>query len=212
MSQNRETATDRLVSIIQLIQLGRRTGTLTARRSEGTTQEQGSLTFLRGQVTQASVGRRSGADALNTLSTWGNCRFIFISSEEASNMPYSPLTTSSLERGGNTGPRPRQTPLSPFPVKATELPAGNEKKPLKEYASVVPGVPLHIRPLDAALRVIENLGLSRTHRRLLLLIDGQRSMADMGRLMGKNERDIAQFLRDLEQADVIRLPGSNNLL
>jgi len=209
MSQNRETATDRLVSIIQLIQLGRRTGTLTVRRGEGIAQEQGSITFLKGQGTQASTGRRSGAEALNTLSTWGNCRFLFISAEEADNTPFSPLPAFPAQRTGTTGPIPRQAPLPPFPGRATELPASNSngKMPQNGFAHAIPGVPFRIRPLDMALRMIENLGLSRAHRRLLILIDGQRSAAELGRLVGKSEREIVELLQDLEQAAVIRLPG-----
>jgi len=209
MSQNRETATDRLVSIVQLIQLGRRTGTLTARRGEGIVQEQGSIIFLKGQITQANVGRRNGAEALNTLSAWGNCRFVFISAEEADNLPFSPLPLASPERSGNTGPMPRQAPLSPYPNQITALPAsnGHTTMPRNGSAYALPGIPYRIRPLDAALRMIENLELSRAHRRLLLLIDGQRSLAELGRLIGKNERDIAELLRDLERAAIIRFPG-----
>ena len=212
MSQNRETASDRLVSIIQLIQLGRRTGTLTARRGEGIVQEQGSITFLKGQITQANVGRRNGAEALNTLSAWGNCRFVFISAEETDNVSFPPLPIALPERSGSTGPIPRQAPLPPYPSQITDLPAnnGHTKMPQNGSAYTPIGIPYRIRPLDAALRMIENLGLSRSHRRLLLLIDGHRSAVELGRLIGRNEHDIAELLRELVQAEIIRLPGPHS--
>lgn len=207
MSQNRETATDRLVSIIQLVQLGRRTGTLTVRRGEGFTQEEGSITFLKGQIMQAALGRQHGAEALNRLSIWGHCRFIFISTEEVDNLPFSPFPITRQERNSNMGAISRQMPLSPNP----EPSSSNRQvhRALNGASVMIPGVPYCIRPLDDALRMIENLELTRAHRRILLLIDGQRSMAELGRLTGKTGRDIAEILRDLEQAAVIRFPGGS---
>ncbi len=105
MSQQRETATDRLVSIIQVIQLGRKTGLLTARRGDGITQEEGTITFIKGQITQTTVGRRKGSEALNWLTTWGNCRFTFVSSDlsetSPSLAPVSPRTPETLRLAEN---------------------------------------------------------------------------------------------------------------
>jgi hypothetical protein len=207
MSQNRETATDRLASIIQLIQIGRRTGTLTTRRGEGITQEQGTITFLKGQITTASLGRHSGAEALNRLSIWGHCRFIFISTEEADNLPFSPFPIARQERNSHTGAISRQMPMSPNPEPSSNN--SQTHRALNGASVMIPGVPYCIRPLDDALRMIDNLGLTRAHRRILLLIDGQRSMIELGRLTGKTGRDIAEILRDLEQAAVIRFPGGS---
>lgn len=212
MSQNRETATDKLASIIQLIQLGRRTGMLTARRGEGFTQEQGSITFLKGQITEASFGRHSGAEALNTLSAWGTCRFVFISGEDADNALFSSLPLASPERTGDTGTIPRRTPVPAYPNQIIELPASNDHTHIAQngFTGAIPGIPYRLHQLDSALRMIENLGLSRAHRRLLLLIDGQRSTTELGRLTGKTEQDVAELLRDLKQAAVIRFPGSQS--
>lgn len=208
MSQNRETATDRLVSIIQLIQLGRRTGIMTARRGEGVTLEEGSITFSKGQVTRASVGRHTGAEALNVLTTWGNCRFNFLSSDETENGLFLQMSPPP-ERTGNTGPMSRQLPPLPIDKRGTESPStnGTSRNQYNGSTNAVPQAPYRIRPLDTTLHMIENLGLSRSHRRLLLLIDGQRPVAELARLMGKSERDIAQLLQDLEQAAAIQVPG-----
>src|SRR4051812_21954611 len=77
MAQQREATTDRLVGIIASIKMERRSGQLTVRRGTGPTSEEGTLIFLRGQITLASVERRTGSDALNWLSTWGQARYIF---------------------------------------------------------------------------------------------------------------------------------------
>lgn len=214
MSQQRETATDRLVSIIQLIQLGRRTGLFTARRGEGTSLEEGTIVFTKGQVTQATAGRRSGSEALNWLTTWGHCRFTFISADVAeSEIPLLPLTHRLSENGSNgTDPRLRQQrPLparqsGPLPANSNNGNGGSRFDP--PTPSTTPSSPpSRTRQIDSALKVIENMGLSRAHRRLLLLIDGQRTVDELVRLMGRGENEVYSLLRDLEQATVIQLPG-----
>lgn len=211
MSQQRETVTDRLVSIIQIIQLGRKTGLLTARRGEGITQEMGTITFLKGQITQTAVGRRRGSEALNWLTTWGNCRFTFVSSDISDTSSLSPILSRAQENGAkDTDPRLR----SPWPFANNQtgpLTADNNSaEPQNPHtplpASALPEAPFRTRQIDSALRVIENMGLSRTHRRLLLLIDGQRSIPELVRLMGRSDQEVASLLHDLEQATVIQIP------
>ncbi|MEO8973655.1 MAG: DUF4388 domain-containing protein [Ktedonobacteraceae bacterium] len=212
MSQQRETATDRLVSIIQLVQLGRKTGVLTAKRGDGITQEEGTITFIKGQITQTVVGRRRGSEALNWLSTWGNCRFTFASSDPAETSSLTSIPPGEQVNGTkDTDPRLRQQrpfmnnqtgPLTTGGSNRVELP--NPKTPLP--ASAVASAPYRTRQIDSALRVIENMGLSRTHRRLLLLIDGQRSIPELVRLVGRSEQEVVRLLHELEQATVIQIP------
>jgi len=54
------------------------------------------------------------------------------------------------------------------------------------------------------LHAIEQKRLSRSHRQLFLLIDGQRSVQELGRLAAKNEQDLQALLGDLERIGVIR--------
>lgn len=211
MSQQRETATDRLVSIIQLVQLGRKTGVLTAKRGDGITQEEGTITFIKGQITQTSVGRRRGSEALNWLTTWSNCRFTFVSSDPAETSSLTTIPPKMQEHATrDTDPRLRQQrPLvnnetGPLPVgTSNRIQPHNPGTP----APAVATAPFRTRQIDSALRVIENMGLSRTHRHLLLLIDGQRSIAELVRLLGRSEQEVASLLHDLEQATVIQIPG-----
>lgn len=212
MSQQRETVTDRLVSIIQIIQLGRKTGLLTARRGESITQEMGTITFLKGQITQTAVGRRRGSEALNWLTTWGNCRFTFVSSDTSDTSSLSPIS-SRVQENGKKDTDPRLRSQWPFVHNQTgPLTAGesNSVEPHNPHtplpASAIPAAPFRTRQIDSALRAIENMGLSRTHRRLLLLIDGQRSIPELVRLMGRSEQEVASLLHDLEQATVIQIP------
>ncbi len=213
MSQQRETATDRLVSIIQLIQLGRKTGVLTAKRGDGITQEEGAITFIKGQITQTSVGRRRGSEALNWLTTWGACRFTFVSSDPSETSSLTSISSKMPEFGTrDTDPRLRQQmPLVNNQTGPLSTAESNSIKPLNSDtplpASAVVAAPFRTRQIDNALRVIENMGLSRPHRHLLLLIDGQRSIPELVRLMARSEHEVASLLHDLEQATVIQIPA-----
>jgi Domain of unknown function (DUF4388) len=211
-----ETATDRLVNIIQSIQLGRASGVLTVRRGEGATQEEGLIIFINGQVAEASVGRRTGSGALNWLSTWGRCRFSFVPSDT------SPITTLSLpsspgaigDQHRNTGSYPRiQAPTSnkqsgPLERHSDSLtPSGPHASAAGQPNSSAPIaiIPSTTLPLGEALRSIEQSRLSRIHKHLFLLIDGHRSVTELVRLTGKNQDEVRELLRDLVHTGAIRI-------
>lgn len=233
MPQQQETVTDRLVSIIQTIQLRRGTGVLTARRGEGITTEEGTIVFTNGQVTDAKVGRRKGTEAVNNLSTWGNCLYRFSSSNPQDNIlqflappPSTPLQIPSV---GANRPSSSFTPVSPLRRFTSANPSGSQgpnganlsgsqsinasglEQAPPRVLEFSPGylsptsIPHHIVPMEAALRQIEQGGLSRTHRQVFLLISGQRPIAELMRLAGRSYEDIYPILQDLERADLIRI-------
>ena len=177
--QQRETATDRLADVIQVIQLGRRTGTLTVERGQGPTFEEGMITFANGQVTQASVGSRRGQEALRVLHTWRNCLFAFITPSANS---FAPLQAPASH------PNPQQNGR------------GNGR-----FAPPAPrgDVPHRTKPIEEVLQVMDMMGFSRVHRRLLLLIDGQRSVPELIRLVGRDSEEVLQQLSELERAGFI---------
>lgn len=200
MSQQREAITDRLVGVIVGIKMERKSGQLTVRRGEGLTSEEGILTFMQGQVTQAVVGRRSGSDALNWLSTWGQARYIFTPtiSEEEVLIAFSPLPSSWPGRiATNPG-------LVATRVDTEKL----EPAPLPTQTYEVHEVPRVRVELNEATACIDRAGLSRSHRRLYLLIDGRRSMYELVPLMGKKAEEVRSMLHDLEWLGVIQLAHS----
>ncbi len=69
---------------------------------------------------------------------------------------------------------------------------------------LVPGAPFRTRPYEEALRLIDQMSLSRAHRRLLLLVDGTRSFVELVRLMGRSQEEVLQLFQDLERAGLIR--------
>jgi hypothetical protein len=205
MSQQ-ETVTDRLVGVIQSIQMAQEDGVLSVKRGEGNTFEEGSIVFVNGQIKQTISGRRTGTAALNWLSTWGRCHYTFTASNGRQTQPLDMTTTTVTEHGRafagdlrSGGPVRR--PAEPL------LPRSGvswERRPQPPPAS-----PIYYptRPLAAALRAIEQGQLSRAHRQLFLLIDGRRGVQELAHLAAKNEQDVQALLRDLERISIIGSGG-----
>ena len=196
MSQQRGTTTDRLANVIQVLQLGRKTGVLSVERGEGSTREEGMMIFVQGQVTEAYAGQQSGQAALAWLHSWRACRFTFVVGQiERTTGPLTPLPrTGSL-----------QMPYDAYAHRQASAQPGPAEKRLSGDAGVVSSMPYLTRPITEALHILERAKLSRLHRRLLLLIDGQRTPAELERLLGRTQYEVQQLLHDLIVLGLIRL-------
>ncbi|HEX6483129.1 MAG TPA: DUF4388 domain-containing protein [Ktedonobacteraceae bacterium] len=220
MAQQRETITNSLASLIQVIQLGRKSGVLTVERGEGATFEEGMITFVNGEAVEAKTTFFNGQNAFRLLRIWETCRYAFIPTP-TSEVPAisAPINTSSFDQGmTDTGTHPR-IPTSPLGESAATHPR-IPTSPLRESAarrqasngntepviSLMPAsaVPHPIKSLEESLHRLEQLGLSRQHRHLLLLVDGQRTIAEMVRLKGLAQNEVQKLLGDLEQAGIIQ--------
>lgn len=188
MAQQREMTTDRLVSVIANIKLERRSGQLLMRRGEGLAAEEGTLLFVRGQVTQANVGRRSGSDALNWLSTWKLAHYIFI-----------PATSSEA-------PAPAAPPASSGAGNLPGLPVERPEE-FEPARAVLPGdqVPYAIVALSEAVARLERAGFSRSYRLLYLLIDGRRSVHELVQLVGRNVEEVHTMLYNMERLGILQM-------
>jgi uncharacterized protein DUF4388 len=195
MSQRRGTITDNLNNVIQVIQLGRKTGVLTVERGDEATLEFGEITFVYGQITYAHIGELDGQIAVNVLCSWGLCRFLF--------------TPSGSER--STGPIPSQPHASSRTTAPLKEIYANTSSPISEsrdylssdHTGIGQPRPFRTKQIDDALALLEQAGLSRPYRRLLLLIDGQRTPLELVRLTGRPLEEIQRLLYDLERIGVI---------
>jgi hypothetical protein len=204
MAQQKETITNSLADVIQVIQLSRKSGMLTVERGEGEKFEEGMITFVNGQAVEAQTAAFNGQNALSWLSSWGTCRFAFIPTP-TSEIPSIPLVSTPTfeQRMRDTGTHPR-IPISPLRESAARRQAGNNGTGQVISFISASAVPHLVIPLEESLRYVDQLGLSRQHRRLLLLVDGQRNVAEMVRLIGRTLYEVQQLLADLEQAKIIR--------
>ena len=177
----RRTSTNRLADVIQIVQISRKTGLLTIERGEvGSTLEEGEITFVNGQITDAHSSQYSGMEAVNWLRTWGACRFTFL-----------PLT--SADSPSPTSPLPYLTP--------NQMAPGNGHFPPPAPMNIAPR---RTREVAEILPVFEFMGLTRSHRRIFLLIDGQRTVTELIHLMGGRADEVYAWLADLEEADLIQ--------
>ena len=197
MAQQREATTDRLVGIIASIKMERKSGQLRVRRGEGLTTEEGRIVFVRGQVTQASVGRRNGAEAVNWLSTWGQARYIFLSAVDKEEAPLASSPGKEVTNASLLTARVNTDRLNTEDLKLTPAPLPAEE------------VPCLCIEMRAATAHLERAGLSRVHWRLTLLIDGHRSVHELAPLIGKSPDEVRSMLHDLEWLGIIQLVTSS---
>jgi len=99
----------------------------------------------------------------------------------------------SLSQDGHTPPR------LPTPQYNPQGPWGAMTGPISTT-----GAPYRLYQTDAGVHMIEQAHLSRLHRHLFLLLDGQRTLADLTRLIGRRSEDVEQLLLDLESIGVIQ--------
>jgi hypothetical protein len=198
MWQQQGKIVDKLVELIQMLQLRRETGQLTARHGNASAAEEGIIVFVSGKVTEARVGRRSGSEALNKLTGWENCLCWFVPAMEVATRPHASVPL-------NEGPEKFMLANPPPPVLSHT--SGEAHKENSWTPDPHPEAPYRVSPLQSALIKIERLGLSRAHRHLFLLIDGKRPVSDLIRLIGREEDEVYLLLQDLEQAVLIRIPG-----
>lgn len=206
MSQQRGTVTDRLLNVIQVLQLGKKTGHLTIEREHDTKQETGEVIFLQGQVTQAYGGHRRGQDALNWLSTWGACRYVFVptTQEKVTDPLISPPNMPSMPLLDKTT-RPLQAVNSPVHALAATTPQNNTRSEGKIYrgSSSALVIPHRTRLAHDSLYALDRAGLSRAHRQLFMLIDGSRTVSELMRITGRTFPDMQQLLLELEHIGVV---------
>ena len=205
MAQQKATITNNLADVIQVIQLGRKSGVLTVERGVGKTFEEGMITFVNGQAVEAQTTVFNGQNALRLLGSWGACRFAFIPAP-TSEIPsiHAPVSTPAFEqRMTDTGTHPR-IPISPLRESAARRQASNDRT--GQVISFIPAsvVPHLVISLEESLHRVDQLGLSRQHRHLLLLVDGQRNLTEMVRLIGRTQDKVQKLLADLEHAEIIR--------
>lgn len=180
----RGAITNKLTDILQVLQLSRRTGLLEVERTgAGDVIERGTITLQRGQITDASFGIYRGTTAFDMLSKWNTCYFTFHTTTVSEN-------TATLN-----------TPLPRSPINANELRREPTTGPL---AGPVSGAFYRVYSVEDALPLFASRGLTRTHRQLFLLIDGQRTTPQLARLTGRPAEEVEMLLTDLERTGFIR--------
>lgn len=234
MSQQLGAYANQLLDVIQRIQMQRGTGVLRARRGNEVTGEEGEITFVKGQVTDAHTGRRTGSEAVNWMSSWGNCWVTYLSNDPAlppekllytaswpperqsarsPGMPQSDIATAIPEPGSFQPSTDEQviSPLRKPRMSSPPNPMENPSTPRGIYTPVPPATPSieKIIPImgirmDMALSALDTARLTRPHRQIVLLIDGKRRVEDLARLTQRKPEEIYKMLQDLERIHLVQ--------
>ncbi len=275
MGKPKVTATDQLSNVIEVVQLGQRTGMLLVERGSGSVLEEGEIYFVGGRAVYASLAGLRGREALAALGRWGACRFAFDRealrpdanltnpSEPAIRAvpPQSPIPASRpswpslsgsqpgypAQRGFDAsgswpmqqGARPASSPAngaayagqysvppvqpdpqtyaptSVYPTPSpTPTPAPGQASSYRP-AAAQPQVgtlqgrdPLLRRPRRAPdvrdlMSVVTAHNLSRSHRTVLLLADGEHTVEDLSRLSSKPLDEVTGLLDELETRGLV---------
>ena len=283
MGKPKVTATDQLSNVIEVVELGQRTGMLLVERGSGSVLEEGEIYFVGGRAVYASLAGLRGREALAALGRWGACRFAFDReslrpdanltnpSEPAIRAvtPQSPVPHSqpswpsssgsqpgySAQRGfdgsnswpmqqGARPPMPQSNgaayagqysvpavqpnpqtyaPSSEYPMLApipTPMPnpystpysAQSASYPAPAPQPVVGTLqgrdPLRRRPRRAPdvrdlMSVVTSHNLSRSHRTVVLLADGEHTVEDLSRLSSKPLDEVTGLLDELETRGLV---------
>ncbi|HLZ58887.1 MAG TPA: DUF4388 domain-containing protein [Ktedonosporobacter sp.] len=185
--------TDSLADIIQLIQLGSRSGTLTVERGLDQRVEEGYIVFASGRVVEARVGQYTGSAAYNYLNAWGTCRFSFVSGASVPQQSTRPASSGYGTPAANTFTHTTTSPLQ----------QNSEVTPYSQR-STQSLFPMRLHAGEAMLQQSGGAQLPRNHRRLLLLINGQRSVGELARLMARNLEEVQALLNELERSGLIQ--------
>lgn len=245
MAKPRVTATDRLANVIEVVELGQRTGLLSVERGSGSVLEEGELYFSGGRVTYASLAGLRGREALAALGRWGGCRFSFEREVQPPipniaapvpnmpNMPNIPNVPGSQPGFGGqrvsdaSGVWPSQpfydTGYGPgYPNAGGTTPLSSSQSgylPRSNVPSSAPGTSglgvsqpsgnlLNRRPRRAPdvrdlMAVVTTHNLSRGHRTILLLADGEHTVLDLARLSSKSVDEVMVLLGELESRGLV---------
>lgn len=177
----RGTATDNLADVIQMLAMLQKTGILTMQREISVnTLEEASLFLRDGQIASASVGNMQGSDALKKIRTWTKCYFVFQATVPGQTAPLSP-------------------PAAPF----KHVPSAPVQAPSRYSTTAFSRIPRRAEQFRHETPDFEILGLSRAHRQLFLLTDGQRSVEHLAKLLRHPPQEILQLLADMERLDLL---------
>jgi hypothetical protein len=276
MAKPRVTATDRLANVIEVVELGQRTGLLSAERGSGSVLEEGEIYFASGRVIYAALAGLRGREALAVLSRWGPCRFSFERdalrpapnivgtqpSMPGSQPGYTPGSQPGYapgrgvehsgiwpgqpayeggdgysagangyggygynENGNGTGygagtngfppafpsSPPPTGPIGyppPYPSPARGLPTNGDLPGATGGLSLLNRRPRRAPDVRDLMAVVTTHNLSRGHRTILLLADGEHTVLDLARLSSKSVDEVSALLSELEARGLVYYYGA----
>ena len=203
MQPQRTAITDCLADVVHIIQMGEKSGVLTVERGENRTFEEGFIRFIGGRIVEAGTNQQSGMTAFTYLNSWQVCRFSFVA-QIPDDVPLPLQSTQPLPANralANTVP----TANTRFSYPKAPVEQDDRLYAYREVPGARFTIPLRLQAGEEVLQRPENTAsLSRIHRRLLMLVNGQRSISELARLISRSIEETQPLLDDLERFDFIQ--------
>lgn len=213
MTKGRENAAESMKDVLALIRSRHQSGVLSVERFENGVFEEGEIHFQSGRPVQGFVGTLTGDVALNHLLSWRRVYFAFTptstttassSAKDTSPVSNSPLPSFPPVRFApqHLGP---STPSVTEPLRGdTDRRLPSQKRitgPLARQNDVATLIPRKI----SMYKDVMSLSLTRLQRSVYLLIDGQRTVADLARFTGKGIPEVVQIIVDLRARNLVSM-------
>src|SRR4051812_8011241 len=165
-----------LPDIIQLVSVSGKTGKFTLSRE----QERGYIFLKNGQMVDAAVGDLTGEEAIYSLAIWNSGEFQFNPSEEPDRQTITKSNTNLL------------------------MEAARRLDEWRVLSKKVPSVDL-VPELMMRENRHEQITLNPHEWMLITKIDGQRSIADIGKLLNISSFDVAKILYGMITSELVAL-------
>jgi hypothetical protein len=204
MAKGRENAAERLWTVLDYLRARQQSGLLSVERLHHGLLEEGEVYLEAGLPVYASTGQLSGQDALNVLLSWRQIRFAFF--------PDAPLPAalqSSFNAAQHLTPSlaglPPSNPEGPVAAEKVNDDAAGYLGLSSAYGTTYrPGLEWMVpRRLSNDLSVLSLL--NRRQRSIYLLVDGKRTVADLGRCTNKSVQEIERILMELQEQGLVTL-------
>jgi hypothetical protein len=165
-----------LPDIIQLVSVSGKTGKFTLSRDA----EQGFIYLKNGQMTHAQVGELLGEEAIYALAIWNHGEFQFSPNEEPDRQTITKSNTNLL------------------------MEAARRLDEWRVLSKKIPGVDM-VPELLARENRHEQVTLNPQEWLLVTRIDGRRSIADIGRVIGISSFEVAKILYGMITSELVIL-------
>jgi hypothetical protein len=165
-----------LPDIIQLVSVSGKTGKFTLTREH----DRGAIYLKNGQMVHATVGDLIGEEAIYSLAIWNSGEFQFTPAEEPERQTITKSNTNLL------------------------MEAARRLDEWRVLSKKVPSVD-HIPELQLRQSRHEQITLNPQEWMLVTKIDGQRSIADIGRALNMSSFDVAKILYGMVTGELVAL-------
>lgn len=191
-NKGKKREAERLGDLLSTLYIQQQSGLLTVESFQQGRWEEGELYILTGQPIYARLEKMGGQEALQRLLLWRSLRFAF-----AMDAPRPPANLPASV-GALSAPVPVQPAVAPRIT--TNLLTGGGRPPRGDL------VPHKLGASPQALA----LPLTHRQRMIYLLINGQRTIADLSRTSGKTIPEVEEILQALQYHGLIRMLSLNS--